>query len=83
MTEILIRLFHLTYLTQDLIEQLNSEKCGIIIDKGHYNVSCYAYDILLSSTTPSRLQELIDKAVDYTTIHSSGFIQQRPHASIL
>ena len=58
---------------QDLIQQLNSEKCGIIADKGNYNVFCYANDILLSSTTPSGLQKLFDKAVDYITMHSLRF----------
>ena len=60
-------LFNLFY--QELIEMLNYEKCGIIIAGNHYNVHCYADDILLSSTTPTGLQRLTDVAVNYITKH--------------
>jgi hypothetical protein len=47
--------------------------CGISIDDHHYNVHCYADDILLSSATVSGLQRLIDCAVGYITSHGLRF----------
>ena len=58
-------LFNIFY--KDLIHLLRESKCGITIDGSTYNVYCYADDILLSSTTPSGLQRLIDIANGYIT----------------
>jgi len=52
---------------KDLIQLLREQKCGIMIDGATYNVYCYADDILLSSTTPTGLQTLIDIATKYIT----------------
>ena len=64
-------LFNLFY--EDLIAELNLMSCGISIDDHHYNVHCYADDILLSSATVSGLQRLIDCAVGYITSHGLRF----------
>jgi hypothetical protein len=64
-------LFNLFY--EDLIEMLRTEKCGVTNDGDTYNVFCYAADILLSSTTPSGLQSLIDLAVNYIAKHGLRF----------
>jgi len=64
-------LFNLFY--KDLISLLNHESCGITIRENHYNAFCYADDVLLASTTPTGLQKLIDKAVDYITTHGLRF----------
>ena len=54
-------LFNLFY--EDLVDELSSMNCGIIIRGTRHNVFCYADDVLLASTTPSGLQQLINTAV--------------------
>jgi hypothetical protein len=56
-------MFNIFY--RGLVEELQQCHCGIIIDGQHYNVICYADDLLLASTTVSGLQKLIDTAVSY------------------
>ena len=46
---------------------LNSLNCGICINNCNYNVFAYADDLLLSSTTVTGLEQLIDTAVSYVT----------------
>ena len=58
---------------QELITGLNDLDCGVTIAKRHFNVHCYADDILLVSTTSSGLQQLIDFAVAYITSHGLRF----------
>ena len=53
-------LFNLFY--QDLINELSNCNSGIILGSRKYNVYCYADDLLLSSTTPTGLQNLINIA---------------------
>jgi hypothetical protein len=52
---------------------LNQEKCGITINGNTYNVFCYADDILIASTTPTGLQNLIDLSVQYINRHGLRF----------
>lgn len=68
-------LFNLFY--RDLINQLRTERCGIIINDSTYNVFCYADDLLLSSTTPSGLQRLINVASNYIVQHGLRFNPQK------
>ena len=58
-------LFNVFY--KSLIETLDDMQCGISIGKHHYNVFCYADDVLLASTTVTGLQALINAAVDHVT----------------
>ena len=53
-------LFNIFY--KDLVEEIESSQCGVTINNITYNIYCYADDILISSTTASGLQSLIDKA---------------------
>jgi hypothetical protein len=64
-------LFNMFY--KDLVGLLNSKACGITIDGSQFNIYCYADDILISSTTPSGLQELIDTAVNYIKTQGLNF----------
>ena len=64
-------LFNLFY--RDLIFSLNNETCGVTIQGLRYNAFCYADDVLLASTTPSGLQQLINTAVEYITRHGLRF----------
>ena len=61
-------LFNVFY--KDLITRLDEMDCGVTIKGQHYNVFCYADDILLASTTPLGLQKLVDEAV--STIKRDG-----------
>ena len=61
-------LFNVFY--RELIERLDSLSCGVTIKNHHYNCFAYADDVLLASTTPTGLQQLIDEAV--RTISSNG-----------
>ena len=56
-----------------MIHLLNSLNCGICINNCNYNVFAYADDLLLSSTTVTGLQQLIDTAVSYVTDHGLWF----------
>ena len=53
-------MFNVIY--QDVINDLCNTRGGIKIGNTSYNVSCYADDILLTSTTAKGLQKLIDSA---------------------
>ena len=53
-------LFNIFY--KDLVEEIESSQCGVTINDITYNIYCCADDILISSTTTSGLQSLIDKA---------------------
>ena len=64
-------MFNLFY--KDLIEELSRQDGGISIACMKLNVFCYADDILLSSTTVTGLQGLIEKAVDYINRHGFRF----------
>ena len=50
----------------------NSES-GIIINNRKYNVFCYADDLLLTTTTVTGLQSLIDQAVSYVSDRGLNF----------
>ena len=64
-------LFNLFY--YDLVESLSNCHGGIKV-KGHsYNVFAYADDILLTSSTCTGLQKLIDVANDYLSDHGLNF----------
>lgn len=58
-------LFNVFY--RGLIKTLDALNCGITIQNCHYNVFCYADDVLLASSTASGLQSLINTAVQYIT----------------
>ena len=58
-------LFNVFYL--GLVQALDAMNCGITIKDYHYNVFCYADDVLLASTTASGLQSLINVAVEHIT----------------
>ena len=64
-------LFNLFY--QDLVNSLSNMKCGISINCATYNVFCYADDLLLTSTTVSGLQMLINHANSYIMSHGLRF----------
>ena len=55
--------FLLNLFYQDLLEQINSNNYGICINNSYYNGFAYADDLLLSSTTVTGLQRLINQAV--------------------
>ena len=63
-------MFNLYY--QDLIAELNREKTGVCVKGRNYNVYCYADDILLSSTTPTGLQNLINTCVNYVSKYNNN-----------
>ena len=48
-----------------LVDKLQQCNCGIIINGQCFNVICYADDLLLTSTTVTGLQTLIDTAISY------------------
>ena len=54
---------------------------GIInsLDNTSYNVSCYADDVLLTSTTVTGLQRLIDGADKYISSHGLWFNPIKTH----
>ena len=56
-------LFNIFY--QKLVDKLSECESGIIISGHKYNVFCYAEDLLLTSTTTTGLQTLIDTAVSH------------------
>ena len=64
-------LFNIFY--RELIEVLSKSNTGIIIENKKYNVFCYADDILLSSTTITGLQTLIDVSVNFIEKHGLRF----------
>jgi hypothetical protein len=64
-------LFNIFY--KGLVEHLDSMDCGITIRGVHYNVFCYADDLLLASTTTTGLQKLINEAVSVITADGLRF----------
>ena len=64
-------LFNLFY--EGMVEILNSMNCGICINNVSYNVFTCADDLLLSSTTVTGLQRLINCAVSYISNHGLRF----------
>ena len=64
-------LFNIFY--KSLVEHLDSMDCGVTIRGVHYNVFCYADDLLLASTTITGLQKLIDEAVSIITADGLRF----------
>ena len=58
---------------EKLVSDLNSEECGISIGQNHFNVFCYADDLLLCSLTVSGLQKLINIANKYILEHGLAF----------
>ena len=56
-----------------MVKTLNSMNCGICINNVSYNVFTYADDLLLSSTTVTGLQRLINCAVSYISNHGIRF----------
>ena len=64
-------LFNLLY--EDLIHQLSAITGGIRINGLSYNVFCYADDLLLTSTTVTGLQRLINHANMYISSHGLSF----------
>ena len=64
-------LFNLFY--KDLIDELENCDGGATIGNVHFNVFCYADDIVLSSTTASGLQNLIAVADNYIDKHGLRF----------
>ena len=64
-------LFNIMY--QDLIEGLSNVSGGMRIGCNSFNVFCYADDLLLTSSTVTGLQSLIDFANQYVTSHGLSF----------
>ena len=56
-------LFNLFY--RDLVDILQASKVGVTVSSKRYNCICYPDDILLCSTTPTGLQDLINTANKY------------------
>jgi hypothetical protein len=55
---------------------------GILINKIHYNVFCYADDLLLTSTTVTGLQRLINHSNDYITSHGLRFNASKTNCQV-
>ena len=64
-------MFNLVY--QELVQHVNEMNCGISIGDKHFNIFCYADDILLTSTTITGLQGMIDVCTDYVEAHGLNF----------
>ena len=64
-------MFNLVY--QELVQRVNEMNCGISIGDKHFNIFCYADDILLASTTITGLQVMIDVCKDYVEAHGLKF----------
>lgn len=73
--------FNLFY--QDLIDELSVCDVGIKIGKESYNVYAYADDVLLSATTVTGLQVLIDKAVRNITKNGLSFNPEKTECLIV
>ena len=59
--------------------ELSNTIVGICIENTSYNVSCYADDVLLTSTTVTGLQRLIDVADKYISSHGLRFNPIKTH----
>ena len=64
-------IFNLFY--KDLINMLSESNNGVTIKGINYNVYCYADDILISSTSVTGLQSMIDTANTYINQHGLHF----------
>ena len=64
-------MFNLVY--QELVQRVNEMNCGTSIGDKHFNIFCYADDILLASTTKAGLQVMIDICTDYVEAHGLNF----------
>ena len=53
-------LFNIFY--EDIVRELQTYDCGVIIGQNKQNVYCYADNLLIASTTSSGLQQLTDRA---------------------
>jgi hypothetical protein len=71
--------FLFTIFYQDMIVELSNTIGGICIDNTSYNVSCYADDVLLTSTTVTGLQRLIDVADKCISSHGLRFNSIKTH----
>ena len=60
---IIIIIFNVFY--EDLIDNISHSDRGISLRGETYNVFCYADDLLITSTTVSGLQSLIDMCDSY------------------
>ena len=60
---------------EELVQRVNEMNCGIRIGDKHFNIFCYADDILLASTTITGLQieVMIDVCTDYVEAHGLNF----------
>ena len=58
---------------QKLIENISKCNCGLTVENNNFNVTCYADDILLFSTTSSGLQKMINVADKYIRNHGLSF----------
>ena len=66
-----LTMFNLFY--RPLIDSLASSESGIIINNRKHNVFCYADVLLLTNTTVTGLQSLIDQAVSYVSDRGLNF----------
>ena len=64
-------IFNIVY--QELVHQVNLMDCGITIADKHFNIFCYADDILLASATITGLQAMLDVCSDYVEAHGLNF----------
>ena len=58
---------------KDLVQGLSDMQCGTKIDSATFNVFCYADDLLVTSTTITGLQKLLDYAEHYIRTHGLRF----------
>ena len=68
---------------QDMVAALNAKCCGINMYGNIYTAYFYADEILLTSRTPSGLQDLIDCANSYITAHGLTFNAGKTHYMVL
>jgi hypothetical protein len=73
-------LFNIFY--SDLVNELCNMEGGISIKNHNYNVFCYADDLLLTSTTVTGLQRLIDYSNEYITSHRLRFNPKKTNCLI-
>ena len=73
-------LFNLLY--QDLVHGLSNLPGGMKIGAYSFNVFCYADDLLLTSSTATGLQNLINFANEYVSSHGLSFNAKKSNAVI-
>ena len=74
-------LFNLFY--QDLVTELQSYNSGVIIGTEKYSTYCYADNLLLSSTTVTGLQKLINIATTYTSKNGISFNTSKTECALV